>query len=655
MGETVISGAGGALDSQCGSEIDESAVSYKQITYEELEECVLSVRDSISEFYLAPQGEISFAAVEAALRAQTGAAAHDAAGMAFYAGTGFSIYSGTGGSIFGGASAYNGGASAYNAGASAYSGGAGIAADQADGSEKDRLSRTQPEMPGYFGGQAVDGGAPGTAQGGEDPPGGEEEALGDAEAPAASGDTGDEADASELVTGAARPSVSGIARPSAYSAAHMPGSGTARLRFHGAARTQYHTSPIDQLYRENIKKKAKTVKKRGALIFQYLLPCFLSAITGGLLAILCIMLILPMLGISLIPSNANPVLQEIVHKYEIEKIESPIEAIYEKVSPSIVGIRVHMAYNDFFFGQQQATAEGSGVIIHSDGYIITNNSVIASAVPMYMPIPPGRGSSGSQNAPELEVVIPGDPNTVYIATLVSRDIKTDIAVIKIDAVNLTVAELGDSDQLRPGEPVIAIGSPGSNGDSGSVTDGIISGFNRGSKTKVGLDTGFIQTNAAINPGNSGGALVNSKGQVIGINVLRSDVIGYDGLGFAIPINSARSVADSLIEFSYVRGRAKTGIQYSEAYNVNYEFNKLRNPDLPKGVYVEYVEPLSGAFKAGLREGDIIVKMGGVTISDYIEMLEYKETLTPGDIIEVEFYRAGEYYTAELEASEETGD
>jgi len=586
MGDSYLADAIDAFDTRRGSDDREPPVFYRQISYEELEECVLNVRDSIAEFYLAPQGEISFASVEEALKGKTvqNASAYGLIDAKIASQNGF----GPDGSV--------GGRYGNNA-IFDYSGeinGHWYVCDN---------DFTYPES---------------------------------ADKDAFASDSGDGANETDAAAVSEKPEQRDKGR-------------SAKEKGGGTRKPQRNYTVSGGRYRDANARSGQKDKPRA---FRYLSACFGGAVAGGIITVLGITLLLPAVGF---PKYLYAPTQEIIHKYEIEKVDSPIEAVYEKVSPCVVGIRTVSPLNDFLFGSRQSTAEGSGIIISSDGYILTNNHVISAAAPIYDHAPAGNDGYAPSDAPHIEVTLKRDPETVYRAVLVSRDAKTDLAVIKIEANDLPVAELGDSDLLKPGEMVLAIGNPGGFEHKGSVTNGIISAIDRNAKTSSGKEIGLIQTNAAINSGNSGGALANARGEVIGINVFRADAYSYEGLGFAIPINSARTVAENLITFSYVRGRAKTGIKYYEAFNVNYGDYTRQNPEIPKGVFVESVEPLSGAFKAGVKTGDIITKMKGIKISDYIEMLDLVETLSPGDIIEVEYFRSGEYYAADVEISEDTGD
>ena len=419
---------------------------------------------------------------------------------------------------------------------------------------------------------------------------------------------------------------------------------------------QNYDPPIHQLYTESIKKRERR-RKRKSSFWKYALVSFSGAVIGVAVMFLTLRFLMPTLAPKLFSTEPTEPrsITEIIRQYEISSIDSPIEAIYEKVSPTIVGIRITSSYNDFFFGQQDAKGEGSGIIIREDGYILTNNHVIAAEMSGGFFPSPGNSTEQSPSNAKIEVILPDNKEKAYPATLVGRDSKTDLAVLKIDAANLPAAELGDSDLLKPGELVVAIGNPGGLEYMSSVTDGIVSGLNRTVRTEDGKEFSLIQTNAAINPGNSGGALVNAKGQVIGINTIKVAATGYEGLGFAIPINSAKEVANNLIDFNYVKGRAKIGILYQKDFNDNYDYYKKQYKDIPKGVFVAEVEPLSGAFKAGIKAGDIITKMNGVVIEDYNKLIEIRDTLKPGDKIPVEVYRDGETLKLEMELSEDIGD
>ena len=324
----------------------------------------------------------------------------------------------------------------------------------------------------------------------------------------------------------------------------------------------------------------------------------------------------------------------------IQSSDSTVTAIAEKVGPSVVGIRVTYKAQNFFFEDQQQTGEGSGIIIRSNGYILTNNHVIQAAINQ-------RTRKLDLNA-KIEVYLPSQKDKPYTASYIGSDAKTDLAILKIDAVNLPVAELGDSDKLKVGEMAVAIGNPGGLELMGSVTVGVISGLNRTIATEDGVNLKLIQTDAAINPGNSGGALVNSKGQVIGVNRIKVVQQGFEGLGFAIPVNLAKEVANNLIEFKYVKGRPLLGITPDPRYTE--EVAKSNN--MPAGVYVADVLLMSGAQKAGIQPGDIITKVDGQSVKTKDDLDNIKNKHKVGDTLNVEIYRDGETKTLQVVLGED---
>ena len=300
----------------------------------------------------------------------------------------------------------------------------------------------------------------------------------------------------------------------------------------------------------------------------------------------------------------------------------PVPQISKKVGPSIVGIKMTVTgqQNPWFQSSGDSVAEGSGVIISKDGYIMTNYHVVGNADPKV---------ASSKNT-VLDVFLPDKRQTK--GTFVGGDKRNDLAVIKIDLDNLSVAELGDSSKLEVGESAIAIGNPLGMEFAGSVTSGVISALNR--KVEVEDKTlNLIQTDAAINPGNSGGALVNSNGQVVGINTIKISVSGVEGLGFAIPINDAKPIIDQLTLFGYVKGRPLIGItgqEINEAISQQYS--------LPMGIYIVQVAPESGAEKAGLKKGDILVKMAGQDIKTMKNLDEIKNKYKAGDKVDITIVR-----------------
>ena len=275
-------------------------------------------------------------------------------------------------------------------------------------------------------------------------------------------------------------------------------------------------------------------------------------------------------------------------------------------------------------------SEGSGIIATSDGYIITNAHVVDGA--------------------DSLKVITSDGKT-YEAKLIGSDTMTDLAVIKIEATGLTAAEFGSSEDLVVADPVIAIGNPGGLQFNSSVTIGYVSALTR---AVTSSDTGYtmecIQTDAAINPGNSGGALVNMYGQVIGINSSKIVATGYEGLGFAIPIDDALPIISDLKEYGYVKDRAMLGIsgQYLDAWTANFY-------GLPSGMYVASISNESVA-NAGVQKGDVITKIDDTEITSSNTISGYIAKKKPGDKVTLSITRGltGESFTCEVTLTESTG-
>ena len=313
------------------------------------------------------------------------------------------------------------------------------------------------------------------------------------------------------------------------------------------------------------------------------------------------------------------------------KKEMTVNEISKKLGPSCVGI-INKAkvqpqkYYDPFSGRYYyyqnpgngdmvEQGSGSGIIISSDGYIVTNQHVIADAT-------------------EITVIL--NTGSEYKATLVGADERSDLAVLKIDENNLTAAELGDSTLVEVGDLAVAIGNPLGQELAGTVTAGVVSAVNR----KMTVDNrtyNLLQTDAAINPGNSGGALVNKYGEVIGINSIKMSQSGVEGIGFAIAISEAKPIIDDLMNEGYVSGRSLIGITATESRN---------------GLTVYSVSAGSGAEKAGIKEGDLIVKAEGKVVNTVDALNEIKETKAPGEFITLTIIRNGELTDVLVELQED---
>lgn len=297
-------------------------------------------------------------------------------------------------------------------------------------------------------------------------------------------------------------------------------------------------------------------------------------------------------------------------------------AVATKVLPSIVGITVN--YSVSMFGRSSnAEASGSGIIITENGYILTNNHVISSESSSYYTITEAAG---------ITVYLYNDP-TPYTATVIGTDSYTDLAVIKIEKDGLTAATLGNSNNVQVGEFAMAIGNP--LGMQSSITCGVISAVNREVTDSEGTEYTAIQTDAAINSGNSGGALVNSKGEVIGINTLKLSGTGIEGMGFAIPISSTTDVTEQLIQYQTVKRPyiGISGVDIDDTTSSKYKF--------PKGVYVQTVEKDSPAEKAGIKQSDIIIKIENTDITSVSELNKVKYKYSIGDTITLTIVRNSE--------------
>ena len=297
--------------------------------------------------------------------------------------------------------------------------------------------------------------------------------------------------------------------------------------------------------------------------------------------------------------------------------------IYQKVAPAVVMVstKTIQTVNGWF--QQEAEGMGSGFIINTDGYILTNYHVIDGA---------------------NEVTVTLSNGKEVTASVVNYDSDQDVAMIKLneDVEVPGVVELGNSDALQPGEEVLAIGNPLSKELSSTLTKGIVSALNRSIETKTGVSTNLIQTDTAINSGNSGGPLINTKGEVIGINTLKASD-GAEGIGFAIPINDVKVKIDSLSKPILNLGVSIRVIDESWSKKLKME----------EGLYIVEVTEFSPAEKAGLKGGDLIVKVDGKRIKTFEELQEIKNSKEEGDSINIEFIRDGKTQNATITLSSTT--
>lgn len=310
----------------------------------------------------------------------------------------------------------------------------------------------------------------------------------------------------------------------------------------------------------------------------------------------------------------------------------------EKAIPAVVHVKVKVqaqssgngSFFDYFFGPGQMQprvqeGSGSGVIISSDGYIVTNNHVV-------------------DRFDNIEVVL-NDKRT-YKGKIIGTDPQTDLALLKIEGNNFPVMKYGNSNDLKIGEWVLAVGNPFSL--STTVTAGIVSAKARGlgiisGNNRMGIES-FIQTDAAVNPGNSGGALVNTNGELIGINTAIASPTGaYAGYAFAIPVNIVQKVIGDIIEFGEVQ-RALIGVSISD---ISAEMATKRDLDVLKGIYVERLTENGSGQEAGLKIGDIITSVNGITVNSVAELQEQISLYRPGDRVKVDVIRSKRTKTYEL--------
>lgn len=308
--------------------------------------------------------------------------------------------------------------------------------------------------------------------------------------------------------------------------------------------------------------------------------------------------------------------------------------IAAKLTPSVVCIQNYQVTQNYGFMQTDTSdssvspaSEGSGIIMSEDGYIITNAHVVEGATSLK--------------------VMTSDGET-YEAQLIGSDTVTDLAVVKINATGLTAAEFGSSEDLRVADKVMAIGNPGGHELSSSVTIGYVSALNRAiANNTTGYTMEYIQTDAAINPGNSGGALINEYGQVVGINSAKISATGYEGLGFAIPIDTAQPIISDLIQYGYVKDRAVLGISGQFIDSMTGRFYGL-----PQGEYVAQLNS-SEAQASGLQVGDVITAIDNQQLDSESTLRSAILSKKPGDTVTLQVYRSSTQQptTVELKLSE----
>lgn len=322
---------------------------------------------------------------------------------------------------------------------------------------------------------------------------------------------------------------------------------------------------------------------------------------------------------SSVDSNKSETVTNNGTKYEITQVENPVVAIADVAGKSVVGVTVRSVSNTVFGGTSTSDSEGSGIIYTADGYIVTNYHVIENAI-------------SNQSISKVYVTLPNSDEEIE-ASIIGADSVTDIAVIKIQKEGLSAATFDDSNNLKVGELVVAIGNPLGRELAGSITVGYVSALNR-TLTSNGRTYKLLQTDAAINPGNSGGALVSSSGKVIGINTVKIGATDVEEIGFAIPSNIAKPIVDELIK------NGKIVRPYIGISGISLDDNMAKRYNLVKGVYVTKIESSSSAYNSGIKVGDVIVKIDDKEITTIEELNEIKNSKNVGDTVKITVYRDG---------------
>lgn len=286
---------------------------------------------------------------------------------------------------------------------------------------------------------------------------------------------------------------------------------------------------------------------------------------------------------------------------------------FNKVSNSVVGILCYQKGTEEITDDKAYDSQGSGIVLTSDGYIVTNSHVINNSKTDYL----------------IYVVTANGEK--YSANVVGYDSRTDIAVLKAkDVNNLSPATFGDSDKIELGEEIIAVGNPGGLDYQNSITKGIVSATDR--KLSSTSLVKYIQTDAAINPGNSGGPIVNRYGQVIGIATAKIVTQNFEGMGFAIPSQTAKGIIDSLIQNGYVKGRVKIGI-----VGVAIDSATAKQENVPQGIVIKEISKGGPCDGSGIQVGDILTKADGKEVTSFSEIYEILENHKPNDKIEIEYF------------------
>ncbi len=365
-------------------------------------------------------------------------------------------------------------------------------------------------------------------------------------------------------------------------------------------------------------------ERRGYSLFWYSL---VSALIGGLVALALV----PYVNRVAVPSEPGPARVRVEPSPAPAASRDPAVAVAETLAPAVVAVASEEILRDFFTGRRisEQVGSGSGVIFDQRGYIVTNYHVVAGADRVVVVL-----SSGER----------------LTARIVGQDPPTDLAVLKVEAPRaLPAAVFADSDRVRVGETAIAIGNPLGMEFQRSVTVGVVSGirsfpYGQGEMRRVAE---LIQTDAAINPGNSGGALADSSGRVIGINTFKfRETENIEGMGFAIPANTVKRVVGDLVRYGRVR-RAALGVTF-----VSREAAALRfGMSVDRGLLIYEVAEGSPAERGGLRPGDVMIRLDGTPINEYVDAIRILEAKRPGERVNVRYLRDGREHAVDITLAE----
>lgn len=366
---------------------------------------------------------------------------------------------------------------------------------------------------------------------------------------------------------------------------------------------------------------------------RYLIIGLVGAIIGGLIVGSSLIYYLdmnPRDGSSNTDTNANTSTNSDNDNNNVTQLNTSsdtattVEAVAKMVTPAVVGVQTVEITQDMFQRQYESTGVGSGVIITQDGYILTNHHVI------------------TENPKSISVSL--KDGSTYQAKEIWSDDTLDLAIIKIDATGLTTATLGNSENIAVGQTAIAIGNPLGLTFERTVTAGIVSALNRSiaiDQSTIAED--LIQTDASINEGNSGGPLLNSKGEVIGINTYK---VNAEGMGFAIPINIAKPIINQVIKTGEFKATVMGISCLDKEIALFYE-----DVSINEGILIVSVDPNMGAGKAGLKKDDIITEVDNIKVDTMLKLREIIYSKLPGDSVEVKYTRNGKEYSATVVLSD----